>query len=299
VKPRVFAYHAPDSVDGVLEALAELGDEAKVLAGGQSLIPVLNLRLAAPDALVDLARVDGLDAVEVTREHVRVEARVTHERLRRHDAAAAAIPLLRRALGWVAHPAIRNRGTTVGSIAHGDPAAEMPAVLGLLGGHVELASQARGRRTVAASDYLVGPLQTDTEPDELALAVVFPRLPPRTGTEFTELARRHGDYALAGVGVRVTLDADHRVTSASAAAIGVGGTPVYASLTDALAGQAADALETSDAVAQLRGAVAPGDDVHATAAYRTHLVGVLLDRALETAVRRAAEVAAADGEEAA
>jgi aerobic carbon-monoxide dehydrogenase medium subunit len=297
VKPPPFAYHAPESTDEVVATLAELGDEAKILAGGQSLVPILNLRLAQPEALVDLARVRSLDGIEVTEDAVRVEARVTHEQLRRHAAAAGAIPLLRRALGWVAHPAIRTRGTTVGSIAHGDPAAEMPAVLGLLGGHVELMSRDRGRRQVDGTAYLLGPLTSDTEPDELALAVVFPRPPARTGTEFTELARRSGDYALAGLGVRVTVDADGRVTSASCAAIGVGGTPAFVELTEPLRDQPSDALQPGDAVAVLRAAIEPTSDVHATGSYRKHLAGVLLERALVTAAGRAA--AGGDAEEAA
>jgi carbon-monoxide dehydrogenase medium subunit len=296
VKPPPFAYHAPTSVAEVTATLAELGDDAKVLAGGQSLVPMMNLRLAQPEALVDLARVDGLDRIEVSDDAVRVEARVTHETLRRDAGVAAALPLLARALGWVAHPAIRSRGTSVGSIVHGDPAAELPAVLGLLGGHVELVSDARGARQVAGRDYLLGPLQSDTEPDELALAAVFPRPPARTGTEFTELARRHGDYALAGVGVTLTVDEDRLVTSASSAAIGVAATPVFVDLTELLAGQPADALTTDDAVAALRAAVDPPADVHATPSYRRHLVGVLLARALVTAAGRAvdgpAEVAA-------
>jgi aerobic carbon-monoxide dehydrogenase medium subunit len=159
VKPPPFAYRAPSSVEETLAVLAELGEDGKVLAGGQSLVPLLNMRLAQPAVLVDLARVAGLDTVEVTDHQVRVEARVTHETLRRHDAAAGAQPLLRRALDWVAHPVIRNRGTSLGSIVHADPAAELPAVLGLLGGHVELASTGppgRSRASVRARAAGVG-----------------------------------------------------------------------------------------------------------------------------------------------
>jgi aerobic carbon-monoxide dehydrogenase medium subunit len=287
MKPPPFAYHAPRSRAELVATLTQLGEDGKVLAGGQSLIPMLNMRLAAPPALVDLARVDGLEAIEVRDGHVRVEARVTHERLRRDDRVAAAVPLLRQALDWVAHPVIRNRGTSVGSIAHADPAAELPAVLALLGGHMELES-AEGTRTVAGADYVLGPLESDTRPGEVVVAAVFPVLGEGSGTEFVELARRHGDYAMAGVGVRVGLDADHRVRDAAAAFIGVGGTHVQVELTEALLGQHHDALSPDDAIGLARTMIDPTDDIHATAGYRRHLAGVLLGRALHTAVRRAA-----------
>lgn len=287
MKPSAFAYHAPRSVDEAVATLAELGEDGKVLAGGQSLVPMMNLRLAAPVALVDLSHVDGLDRIEVTDDQVSVEARVTHERLRRDDAAAEALPLLRQALDWVAHPVIRNRGTSLGSIVHADPAGEMPAVLGLLAGEVELVSAA-GTRTVTGADFLLGPLESDTRPGELARAVRFPTLPPRTGTAFTELARRHGDYAMVGVGTLVTLDVDLRVQAARAAFIGVDGTPVQLELTELVADQPHDALSTAAAVAFVRDRLAPDDDVHATGTYRRHLAGVLTDRALLTAAARAA-----------
>ncbi len=299
MKPPPFAYHAPDSVEEVLATLADAGDGAKLLAGGQSLVPLLNLRLAAPSAIVDLARVASLDAVEVGPSDVRVQAMVTHEHLRRHAAAAAAVPLLPRALALVAHPAIRNRGTTVGSIVHADPAGELPAVLVLLGGTVELRSAARGAREVAAGDFLQGPLDAAIEPDELAVAVRFPRPPARTGLQVLELARRHGDYALAGVAVRVTVDEDRRVTDAATVAFGVGGTPCHVGLAEVLGGRPADALVTADAVTLVRERIRPGDDVHASASYRTHLVGVLLHRALVAAGREAAEVDGVGAEEAA
>lgn len=288
MKPPAFVYHAPTSVEEVVAILAELGDEAKVLAGGQSLVPMLNMRLASPAALVDLSRVAGLDDVEVADGHVRVEARVTHERLRRDEPAAAALPLLREALDWVAHPVIRNRGTAVGSIVHADPAAELPAVLGLADGDVELVSAA-GTRRVAGADYFAGPLESDTGPDELAVAVSFEALPARTGTAFTELARRHGDYAVAGVGVVVTLDADLRVERAKAGFIGVAGIPVLLDVTGALAGQQHDALAVADALEEARRAIRPTDDIHASASYRRHVAGALLGRALATAAQKAAK----------
>jgi aerobic carbon-monoxide dehydrogenase medium subunit len=287
VKPPAFDYHAPTSVEEAVGLLASLGGEAKVLAGGQSLVPLLNMRLVTPAALVDIGRIGGLDSVEVADDQVRVGARVRHTRLE-HDAdVAAAIPILRQALRWVAHPVIRNRGTVVGSLAHADPAAELPAVLALLDGHVELAST-DGRRRVAARDYLLGPLESDTRPGELAVAATFPVPGPRTGSAVLELARRHGDYALAGVATTVTLDEDRRVGRARAAFLGVGGTPVVVDLDAVLVGQPHDALDVGAAVQQAREVIDPEDDIHATASYRRHLAGVLLGRSLEQAAIDAA-----------
>lgn len=283
MKPSPFAYHAPEDVDAALALLAELGDDGKVLAGGQSLVPMMNMRLAAPPALVDITRLADLDHVTVDDDQVTLGATVTHERLRTHPDASRACPLLRQALDWVAHPVIRNRGTSVGSIVHADPAAELPAVLALLDGSVELRST-QGTRTVAGGDFVVGPLESDVQPGELATSVSFPALTASTGTAFHELARRHGDYALAGVGVRVDLDDDRRVAAVRAAFIGVADRPLVVELTDALSGQAHDALDTGDAVGHARDQLDPNGDIHASGSYRRHLAGILLDRAVRDAV---------------
>jgi len=286
MKPSPFAYHAPEDLDDALVLLGQLGDDGKVLAGGQSLVPMMNMRLAAPAALVDITRLTDLGGVTVDDGQVTVGATVTHEQLRTHPEASRACPLLRQALDWVAHPVIRNRGTSVGSIVHADPAAELPAVLALLDGSVELRSTA-GTRTVAGGDFVVGPLESDIRPGELATAVTLPALPDTTGTAFHELARRHGDYALAGVAVLVDLTDDRRVTAARAAFIGVADRPLVIELTDLLAGHAHDALATADAVGHARDRLDPTGDIHATGSYRRHLAGVLLDRALHDAVAAA------------
>lgn len=236
------------------------------------------MRLVAPAALVDIRHLAALDELTVTDGAVQVGARVTHRRLEQDADAAAALPLLGDTLRLVAHPVIRNRGTSVGSVVHADPAAELPAVVALLDAELEIRSTA-GTRTVAGTDVFEGPLESALRPGELATAVRFPVRPPRTGDAVEELARRHGDYALAGVIARVTLDDDARVASARAAFFGVGPLPAVVAL-DALVGQPADALATDDAVAAARDALDPDDDIHATAAYRRHLAGVLLERAL-------------------
>ena len=282
MKPAPFVHHAPRSVDETVAVLAEVGHDGKVLAGGQSLIPVLNMRLASPGHLVDINGVAGLDAVDVTDAWVRVGALVRHARLERDAAAEAALPLLRQGLRNVAHPAIRNRGTTVGSIAHADPAGEMPSVLVLTGGVVE-AVRAGGRREIAAADFFEGPLETTLGHDELVEAVRFGRFAPGTRTAFLESARRSGDYAIAGVALAVEVD-DGAVRSARASFVSVTPVPTVLDLTAALAGSAAGRplrRSVADAVVELvRGHVDPEADIHASADYRRMLAAELARRAV-------------------
>jgi carbon-monoxide dehydrogenase medium subunit len=288
VKPAPFDYHAPRDVGEALDDLARAGAHGKVLAGGQSLIPLLNMRLAAPGHLVDINRLTELDTVTVDATGVRVGALARHARVERSAEVAAAQPLLRRALRLVAHPAIRNRGTVVGSLVHADPAAELPAVLALVGGSVRLARAGMPDRDVAAGEFFTGPLESAAEPGDLAVSAFFPAAPPRSGTAFRELARRHGDYALAGVAALVSLDTDGRVTRARVACIGVGAVPVVLDLTPE-APEAPAAGDWAAAARAVRDQVEPEDDIHATAGYRRHLVGVLAERALADAAREAAD----------
>jgi aerobic carbon-monoxide dehydrogenase medium subunit len=285
VKPPRFDYYRPDTVDEAVSVLAQVGDGGKVLAGGQSLLPLLSMRLAAPAALVDINRAPDLDRVSVDDGGVRIGALVRHAALERDDAAAQAIPLLRQALRHVAHPTIRNRGTTLGSIVHADPAGEMTAVLALLAGSVELRS-ATGSRTVGADDFFVAPLESDLRPGELATSAYFRRPPPGTGSAWREISRRHGDYALCGVGALVTLE-DGRIAAAHAGYISVSSTPTVLDLTNAVEGMAADANADDDgwrAAGQLaQDGTDPEADIHATAEYRRHLVAVLTARALRDA----------------
>jgi aerobic carbon-monoxide dehydrogenase medium subunit len=280
VKPSTFVYHGPRSVDEALAVLAESGHDAKVLAGGQSLIPLLNMRLAAPGHLVDINAITGLDSVEITPRAVHIGALVRHAQLERHEGAFAHLPLLRQGLVNVAHPVIRNRGTTVGSITHADPSGEMPAVLALTNGYVEVASSRR-TRTVAACDFFLGPLESCLEEDEMAVGASFGRFPAGTGTAFAESTRRHGDYALAGVAAAVTV-ADGLITSARISFVSVTPTPAVLDLSDLLAGRAADG-DWAEAAALARDHVEPDADIHASAEYRRMLVGVLTARVLTEA----------------
>jgi aerobic carbon-monoxide dehydrogenase medium subunit len=289
MKPPVFEYHRPRTVAEALTMLAEVGHDGKVLAGGQSLVPLLNMRLATPAHLVDVNWLAELDEVACSPDAVRVGALARHARVEHDPGAREALPLLGQAIGDIAHSTVRNRGTVVGSLVHADPAAELPAVLVLLGGSMELASAGDGGpREVAAADFFLGPLESALRPGELATAAVFPTPPAGTGSAWLEVARRHGDYALCGVGALVTLDGGVRVEAARAALISVGPVPVPVDLTDALGGQAHDAADWAAAGRRAAAAVDPEDDIHATAAYRRHLAGVLTARAARAAAAHAA-----------
>lgn len=290
MKPAPFAYHRPASLDEALELMATDGD-AKPLAGGQSLVPAMNFRLAQPAALIDLNRVPELAAIAVDASGALHLGGMTRHRALETDARVAAhAPLIAETMPWVAHPPIRTRGTLGGSLAHADPAAELPAVCLALDVQIQLQRRG-GRRAVAASDFFLGLYTTALEPGELLTGVVVPAQAPRTGWAIDEVALRHGDYALAGVAALVTLDAGGRCASVRVALLSVHDRPVLATAAmAALVGQAptpeairaaADAAATSDAD--------PSSDIHASAAYRRHLVRVLAGRALRTACARAAE----------
>jgi len=287
VKPSSFGYASPASTGEALDVLAQVGDDAKVLAGGQSLLPILNMRLAAPGYLIDINRIAELSYVRVEDGGVRVGALARHADVERSAAAFDALPLLRQALELVAHPVIRNRGTTVGSLAHADPSGEMTAVLALTGGSVEVARQGSSR-TVSAAEFFLGPLESACTAGELAVSAFFPVLPAGTGSTFLEVARRHGDYAVCGLAAAVTLDDGGAVVSARAAYISVAPTPLVLDLTPAVAGASVAAADWSAAGELARSQTEPEADIHATADYRSHLVGVLTARALAEAAGRAA-----------
>jgi aerobic carbon-monoxide dehydrogenase medium subunit len=297
VKPPPFTYHRPESLDEALAVLAEAGADGKVLAGGQSLLPLLSMRLAAPGHLVDINRLGELGYVRSGADGVRVGALARHAAVERDDAAAAVQPLLRQALRLVAHPAIRNRGTSVGSLAHADPSGELTAVLALTGGTVTLA-RAGGRREVAARDFFVGPLESSIRPGELAVEAFFPALAGRSGSAFAEVSRRHGDYAVAGAAAVVTLDDEGVVIVARTAHLTMAPVPTATDVTAAArsAGLRLPGATGPDAWRSVAAAATehlePDDDIHATAAYRAELARVLTARALAEATAIAGRVAA-------
>lgn len=296
MKPPPFIYHRPGSLDEAVRLLAEAGGDGKVLAGGQSLVPLLNMRLATPAVLVDINRLgEELAFIDVDENTVRIGALTRHAQTERSSMAFEALPLLRQATGHVAHATIRNRGTTVGSIVHADPAGELPAVLLLCDGAVEARSVAGGARRINAADFFVGPLTSALRDDELVVAASFAIPPPRTGTAWVEVSRRAGDYALCGLGIAVVLDPDLRIELARAAYISVGPTPALVDLTDAVSGQPHDAADWTAAGVLAADRADPDDDIHATAAYRRHLVDVLTQRAGRAAAANAAAALAGVG----
>jgi CO/xanthine dehydrogenase FAD-binding subunit len=275
VKPAPFELVRPASLDEALEVLAASPD-AKVLAGGQSLVPLLSMRLASPGLLVDINGIGALAYVRVSDDGVRVGALARHTDVLQDEEAARVQPLLRKALRLVAHPTIRNRGTTVGSVVHADASAEVPAVLALLDGHVTAAS-VRGRREIPVGELYVGPMESSLRPDEVAVEAWFPALPAGTGTAVEEVARRHGDYALCGVAAAVRPGTSARVSYFSVCDV-----PTAVDVSPALAGGLSeDALAEAGELALHD--LDPQEDIHATADYRRQLVRVLTARALRAA----------------
>ena len=286
MKPAAFEYHAPRTIDEAVGLLASHGDDAKVLAGGQSLVPLMNMRLARPRVIVDINRTRGLDGLGEARGFVRIGAMVRQRAAERSPLVASRCPLLRDALGWVGHPQIRNRGTIGGSIAHADPAAELPAVLMALGGEVT-ARGPKGARTIRAAELFVTYLTTAVGAEELLTEVRVPAMPRGAGWSWMEIARRHGDFALAGVGVMLALR-DGVIAGARIGLTGVGPVPVRAEAAERrLAGQRPSEALWQEAADAVRGVIEPESDLHASGEYRRHVAGVLTARALHEALGRA------------
>jgi carbon-monoxide dehydrogenase medium subunit len=274
------------SLDEALALLANGDADTKLLAGGQSLVPIISLGLAQPNALIDLNALPDLGYARVEGESVAIGPLARHRTLERADSdLAAAAPLLPRAGGLIGHAAIRNRGTFLGSLAHADPAAEWPAVALAVEAELRLVSQ-RGERTVAAADFFSGPLTTVLEPDEMLLEARWPVAAPRTGASLLELTYRHGDYAVVGVAAQLSLTEDGAISRARLALFSVGPTPLRAvSAEEALLGAGPEAF--ADAAHQAQTVAQPESDATASAAYRRDMVAVYTRRALAEAYERA------------
>jgi len=284
VKPPPFEYVAASSAADVVEALRRYGDEAKVLAGGQSLIPMLALRLARPSALVDINGCSDLDGLAESGGTLTVGALVRQRALEKW--AAAHSPLLVEALGWVAHAPIRNRGTVVGSLVHADPASELPALLLCLDGAI-VARRKGGERVIPADKLYLAPLTTSLESDEVATAARFTLPPEGAGWGFAEVARRHGDFALVGSAAVLALDGAGAVSHARLAFFGVGGTPIRSAPGEAaLTGQKPTPERIAEAAKAAAAALSPSDDIHASAGYRKTVAATLAERVLTTALSR-------------
>ncbi len=286
MKPALFDYTAPETVAEAVAALAA-DESARPLAGGQSLIPIMNFRLAQPGTLVDLGRVAGLDGITVTESEIRIGAMTRQRTLESHAGANAANPLIAEVLAHVAHIAIRNRGTVGGSIAHADASAELPCLLLATGGSV-CATGPEGERTVAADDLFSFHMTTTLAQTEILTEARIPRLPPATGWAFEEYARRRGDYALAGVCALVTRGAGGICTGARLAGCGIADRPVrLTAAEDALRGSTLDEDTLAAAGEAAKGHATLPDDLQASQAYRADLLAALVRRAVVRAAERA------------
>ncbi|KAA9163662.1 xanthine dehydrogenase family protein subunit M [Amycolatopsis acidicola] len=288
MKPAAFEYHAPGTVEESVHLLAELGDEAKLIAGGQSLMPMLSLRLAVFEHLVDLRRVTGLRGIERRDGVVWVGAATTQAKIERSAELAETVPLLARATPLIGHFQIRNRGTLGGSLAHADAAAEYPAVALTLDAEFEAVSP-RGSRTIRAAEFFTGLWSTALDEDEVLTGITFPVRTARSGFAIEELARRHGDFAIAGATIAVELDDVDRVARCAIGLFGLGPSAWRAhALEEALTGRAAADIVAADVG---RDAVAPLDsvpsDLHGPAAYRTRVGAAMVARAWQRAVEEA------------
>jgi CO/xanthine dehydrogenase FAD-binding subunit len=267
--------------------LADFGDDAKLLAGGQSLVPLLALRLAQPAVLIDLNGVRELDYIQENDDALSIGAMTRQRTLERSTVAQTRCPLLQAGLEWVGHPQIRNRGTIGGSLVHADPAAELPAVAAALGATFTIVSSQGARRTVMSDEFFVTYLTTAVGPDELLAEISFPVLSAGTGWAVTEVARRHGDFALVGVAAILSLDGDGICRAVRIALFGVGETPVRsASAEQALLHRQVDDQAISDAAAEVVNNIDPPGDIHASASYRRYVATNLVRSALNEAAGR-------------
>jgi CO/xanthine dehydrogenase FAD-binding subunit len=286
MKPPSFDYVLADTVEDALSTLASLGPDAKILAGGQSLVPMLNFRLLRPTTLVDINRIAGLSSISDEDDKIRIGALTRHHQLETSPIIAQHLPVIAEAMRHVAHLAIRNRGTIGGSLSHADPAAELPMMAVLLDAKLTIAAAA-GKRVVPAREFFVDALTTDLRDGELLTEIEIPKLAPQSGWSFAEVSRRGGDFALAAAAAILTLRGG-TIADARIAVMGVGKTPLRMPKAETmLAGQTVSPDLLEKAAEAVRAAVEPETDLHASADYRRHLIGVLTQRTLADAWRRA------------
>ncbi len=285
MKPAAFEYHPTRTVAETTALLAELGGEGRILAGGQSLVPLMNFRLAQPPHVVDINGVAELAYIRPSGDRVAIGALARQAQVERSEHVQRDVPLLAEALKWVAHPPIRHRGTVVGSIAHADPAAELPAVALALDAQMMITS-ASGSRAVPAEEFFVGPFETVVGPGDLVTEVIFPTV-PRTGHAFAEFARRHGDFAIAGAAVTITLDGD-KIGDARVVLCGIGPQPLRAHGAEEKLREAVPDEGVVAAAADAAGeGLQPSADIHGSSAYRVRVAQAQVRSAISTAVKRA------------
>ena len=287
MKPALFEYDATTTVDETLELLAQHGDDCKLLAGGQSLVPLMNFRLARPARLIDINEVKELAGVRREGGKLMIGAMTRHAAVERSNDIAEGWPLLHEAIGWVGHSQIRNRGTVGGSVAHADPAAELPAAFAALDASFHVRSK-RGTRVLSWQHFFVSEFTTAIAADELVTAVEVPAVDPATGTAFVEFARRHGDFALGGAAVTVRLGRDGRCENASIALLSAGPAPVRAEAAErSLRGSKLDEAAIVAAAAEAVSGLHPTTDLHGSTEYRVQLLRTMTERALTKAAQRA------------
>ncbi len=288
MKPPPFEYAAPETIEEISALLAEYGDEARIIAGGQSLMPLLALRVVRPTVLIDIGRVSALDGWRQENGILRVGANLRQQDLLEDEDLKSALPLCAEAAPQIGHPATRSRGTIIGSICHADPAAELPVCALALGALMTVRS-ADGERQIAAADFFDGALSTAVSDEEFVPEVHIPLPDVLTGFAFCELSRRHGDFALVGVGCSASLDTDKRIVTARVGIGGVDDTPLCFDLDSAAKEQISDGQSVGDVAESIASQLDPGTDLHATSDYRRAMAALLIDRALQTAVSRASE----------
>jgi carbon-monoxide dehydrogenase medium subunit len=288
MKPAPFRYVAARSLDQALTLKAEHGDEARFLAGGQSLVPTMNFRLTQPAMLIDINPLTELaDVRKQDTETLRIGALTRYGLLERDPATARNLPLVHEALPHIAHPQIRNRGTIGGNLAHADPASEMPAIVLTLAGRLH-AQSVRGERWIEAADFFAGALSTALEPDEMLTEIELPVAQPGSGSCFIEVARRRGDFAIIGVACTLEFDDDGNCTVARIGLCNAGDGPFFAvDASDSLVGRVIGKAEIDEAAALVQNSIDPGGNIHASKDFQRHIAGVLTARALTTANERA------------
>ena len=286
-----FEYHRPESVAEALDLLAELGDDAKVLAGGQSLVPLMALRLSRPAHVIDIGRLSELEQLSTDDRRIRVGAMVRHAELERSQLVREQAPLVADTMPHIGHRAIRNRGTACGSLAHGDPAAELPAVSVALDAEFRLQS-ASGERTVPAAQFFTGYLTNAVDANELLVEWTLPPWSATAGWSVQEVSRRHGDFALLGCAAVVDCGPDGKVSAAALAFFGADSTPIRVPEAEGLlVGHKPDPELFAEAAESVKKALNPPGDLHATTAYRCHLGAVLTRRCLQQAASRVGSAA--------
>jgi CO/xanthine dehydrogenase FAD-binding subunit len=289
MKPPEFDYYAPQGLNEALGLLEKFASDARILAGGQSLVPLMNMRLASPREIIDINKVAALDYIKEHDGFVCLGALTRHRTIERSPLVATYCPLLAQAVAFVGHTQVRSRGTIGGSVAHADPAAEYPAVLAALDGII-MAQSVRGRRAIDWEHFFLGPYMVDLQPDEMVVEICLRRPAQPTATAFLELSRRHGDFALVEAAVQLETNGAGECIKVQIALGGVGGTPVRALAAEQyLHGRVAHVGQCGKVAALAAENLHPDDDLHASANYRKRMAALLVERALAQAIEMAAK----------